>query len=216
MALPVVLAGLSSRGTCLPISLKLSGSFSFGSAGGAIALAATASSPNVAVWPPGALTTPSATAIESAATFHCAAAAWTNIARAAAAALRYCSHEFATELEPPVPCRPSDRFAYLVASAGANSATIWSQAASSSSAINVDKPVVTPWPLSRCLMMAVTLLSAPIFTNALNVTGPVGAAATGAFDVTDGDSPQPTMKPAPASVVTLMNVRRVVVKRAAA
>ncbi len=61
-------------------------------------------------------------------------------------------------------------------------------------------------------MMTVTLLSAPIFTNAFIATGSAGvgdAAAAGGSTLLE--SPQPTMKPAPASVVTFKNVRRFVI-----
>ena len=67
--------------------------------------ACAASSPNVAFFPDFACeTTPSLTAISPAGSFHSAAAAATNIARAVAPACRNCIQEFAIAVEPPVPC----------------------------------------------------------------------------------------------------------------
>ena len=63
--------------------------------------------------------------------------------------------------------------------------------------------------------MTVTLLSAPIFTNAFIATGSGGVGEAAAGDSTLLESPHPTMKPAPASVVTFKNVRRFVTARCA-
>ena len=106
MVLPVILAGVSSRFTSRePIRRKDAGSFSRGFCGTGRVEACAAREPNCAVLPDGLCsTTPFSTVISEAATFHSAAAAATSISRAAAAASRSCIHEFATEVEPPVPC----------------------------------------------------------------------------------------------------------------
>ncbi len=103
---PKDFARLSRRGSLSrPIILNWLGSFSFTSVGIGILAARAASSPNVAFFPDFACaTTPSFTVISAAGTFHSAAAASTNMARAVAPACRSCIHELATAVEPPVPC----------------------------------------------------------------------------------------------------------------
>ena len=100
---PSVLALLSTRGGCLPTSLKSFGSLSVTCAGGAIAAAFDASSPNVARRPDGAWdTTPRSTVISEAGTLHSRAAASTSMARAVAPARRIWFQESAIAVLPPV------------------------------------------------------------------------------------------------------------------
>ncbi len=101
----MILSGVSSRCTARdPIRRKSFGSFSVGLCGTGNWAADAAKAPNSEVLPDGLCsTTPAWTVISEAGTFHCAAAAATNISRAAAAARRSCIQEFAIEVEPPVP-----------------------------------------------------------------------------------------------------------------
>jgi hypothetical protein len=122
---------------------KSFGSLSVTLAGTASAAAASASSPNVALrllaaW----LTTPSRTVISAAGTFQRLAAADTSMARAVAPVWRSWSHELAMAVLPPVPCiGPKARLLKRLASAGAPSTFTCGQAASSSSATMVARPV---------------------------------------------------------------------------
>src|SRR5208282_3836468 len=182
MVLPEILAGVSSRLTSRePISRKDAGAFSFGFCGTGRLEARAASAPKCALLPDGlCATTPFSTVISAAATCHSAAAAATSISRAAAAASRSCIHEFATDVEPPVPCKWKIKLLYSAASAGANSARICAQSASSSSATMVLRPVVMPWPLSRCLMITVTVLSGAILMKAFGIGAILGASCASA------------------------------------
>lgn len=56
---------------------------------------------------------------------------------------------------------------------------IWLQAASSSSATRVARPVCDPWPISRCLAITVTVLSAPMWTKAFGARAVADGAADG-------------------------------------
>ncbi len=101
---PSTLPFESTRGGCVPISLKSFGSFSRTSPGTGSAEAASASSPNVARRPLAAWeTTPFSTASAVSGTPHLRAAAETSMARATAPALRSCSQEFEIDELPPVP-----------------------------------------------------------------------------------------------------------------
>ena len=103
-AVPSDLAWLSLRRTrALPISWKVLGSFSRGVAGGATLPASGSNSAKVAVLPDAWPTTLLTTVTCSAGTFHLAAAAATNMARAAAPTVRSCIQELAMAEEPPVP-----------------------------------------------------------------------------------------------------------------
>ena len=107
-ALPLTLAGKSSRAAGVPISLKSFGAFSTTSVGGVNALAACAKAPKSAclllrAW----LTTPAATVHSLAATPHWLAAACTSIARAEAPAKRIGPQASRTLDEPPVTCSDS-------------------------------------------------------------------------------------------------------------
>ena len=107
-AAPVVLAGMSRRGTGVPMSLKSLGALSATSVGGVNALAAWASAPNVAWrWLAAWLTRPLATVQVPGATPHWLAAAWTSIARAEAPARRIGPQASRTLDEPPVTCSES-------------------------------------------------------------------------------------------------------------
>ena len=86
--------------------VKFLGSLSVGDCGGAILAAAGSSSAKVADLPPGPETTPSLTVIWLGGAFHWFAAACTNMARAAAPALRICSQASLMAVEPPVPWIP--------------------------------------------------------------------------------------------------------------
>src|SRR5882724_4670694 len=151
------------------MSLNWLGSLSLTSVGRGSLPAAAASSPKVAFLPDLCATTPSLTVISEAGTFQRLAAAWTNIARAYAPAWRSWSHEFAIEVEPPVPCTlpfgPKAELPYGGTFAGELSARIWLQEASSSSATTAGSPVQTPCPASTCLQITVTVLSGSIRTN---------------------------------------------------
>ena len=102
---PSVFAVPSSRGRCVPTSLKSLGSFKVTSGGGVSVAAFAARSPNVARRPDGACeTTPRSTVISAAGTLQSRAAASTSMARAVAPARRSCPHELARPVLPPVPC----------------------------------------------------------------------------------------------------------------
>ena len=102
-AVPVVLPFESSLGSRVPMSCHCCGGFSTISVGTGVFIASAASSPNVARCPEPLLITPVSTLIPDAGTFHFAAAAATNIMRAAAPTLRACSQDSAIEVLPPVP-----------------------------------------------------------------------------------------------------------------
>ena len=68
--------------------------------------------------------------------------------------------------EPPVICMPKAGSTYCMP-AGASSARIWAQSASSSSAIATDRPVCVPWPNSRRLIATVMVLSGAMRRKAL-------------------------------------------------
>ena len=72
------------------MSVYCAGSLSLTVAGTGCCAAAATSSPNFACLPLACLSTPFATLISLADTCHCAAAAATSMARAAAPASRYC------------------------------------------------------------------------------------------------------------------------------
>ncbi len=107
-AVPLLLASESLRRTrSAPIRVKAFGSFSTGFCGGATLAAAATSSPKCACLPDLAwLTTPFCTVTSAAGTLQVVAAAWTNMARAAAPALRSCIQELEIAEDPPVPCMP--------------------------------------------------------------------------------------------------------------
>jgi len=87
--------------------VKVLGSFRVGVSGGVTLAASAISAPNPALLPLAAwATTPSLTVIWPTGTFHRVAAACTNIARAAAPALRSCSQELEIADEPPVSWMP--------------------------------------------------------------------------------------------------------------
>src|SRR5690348_17066397 len=109
MVRPVVLPGVSRRGTRVPISVQRSGVLSVTSAGTASAAASEARAPKRDDLPEGCETTPLATAISPAGTCQDLAAAATSMARAAAPARRICVQELAVEVEPPVPCTGPNR-----------------------------------------------------------------------------------------------------------
>src|SRR5216683_712889 len=92
---------------------------------------------------------------EDLSTFHCAAAACSNMSRAAAPALRIGSHEDRTLELPPVPCIPNAGLKYSFAS-GANSVWIFFQSQSSSSAAIMQSAVRIPCPISDLSIMIVT------------------------------------------------------------
>ena len=87
------------------------GSFSLTSVGGGTLAASAKRSAKAAVLPEAWVSTPSLTVISPTGTFQRLPAAWTNMARAVAPALRSCSHEFEIADEPPVNCAPSAPFA---------------------------------------------------------------------------------------------------------
>ncbi len=107
-AVPVLLAVESLRRTrSVPIRVKVLGSFSVGFCGGVTFAAAVTSSPKCACLPVLAWeTTPFWTVTSPAGTAQVVAAAWTNMARAAAPAARSCGQELEIAEEPPVPCMP--------------------------------------------------------------------------------------------------------------
>ena len=140
----------------------------------------------------------------------------TSIARAVAPARRNCSHELATAVEPPVPCTlpfgSNAKLPYIGTSAGELSTRIWLQEASSSSATIAGSPVHTPCPASTCFEMTVTVLSGSIRTNGMTSGLPAAtpfaeSAAAALRSINDA----PSVKPAPASVESFTNVRRVTV-----
>ena len=91
--------------------MKALGSFSLTSWGGGTLAASASRSPKVAVLPEAWVRTLSFTVISPTGTFQRLAAAWTNMARVVAPALRNCSHEFEIADEPPVSCAPKAPFA---------------------------------------------------------------------------------------------------------
>jgi hypothetical protein len=101
---PVVLSAESTRGTRVPMRVHSFGSLRRTLAGTGRRAAASASSPKRAERPDAVcVTTPLATAMAAGGTPQRSAAASTSICRMAAPALRNCSQELATEVEPPVP-----------------------------------------------------------------------------------------------------------------
>src|ERR1700675_2018330 len=110
-------------------------------------------------------------------TFHCAAAAWSSMSRAAAPALRIGSHEDRTLELPPVPCIPNAGLKYSLA-AGANSVWILFQSQSSSSAAIIQRAVRIPCPISDLSIMMVTTSVVEMSIHAFNDAG--GIIATGA------------------------------------
>ena len=105
-ALPLTLAGVSSRRVRLPTMRKSFGSFSGGFCGTGSFAAAAASSPKVALRPPGPLTTPLPGCTCSRGTLQRSAAALASISRTWAPATRSFSQPSRTDVEPPVSCVP--------------------------------------------------------------------------------------------------------------
>ena len=100
---PSLLTWLSLRRTrSEPIRVKVPGSLRTGALGGLTLLASNSSSAKVALWPP-PLTTLSLTVIWPAGTPNFLAPASTNIARAAAAAVRSWVQLLEMAVLPPVP-----------------------------------------------------------------------------------------------------------------
>ncbi len=104
-AVPLTLAGTSTRGTLRPMSLKSFGSLSVTLSGTGSFAALPASAPKLA-WRCvlACETTPLSTVNSEAGTFHSCAAAVTSMTRALAPASRSWFHEFAMDELPPVPC----------------------------------------------------------------------------------------------------------------
>ncbi len=109
IAVPLVLATLSTLGVSLPISVNWPGDLSTGFSGGLSEAASAASSPKLALRAP-LETTPFDTFTDAAGTPQRFAAASTSIARAEAPALRICIQLLEIADEPPVPIVPKARF----------------------------------------------------------------------------------------------------------
>src|SRR5216683_3295102 len=110
-------------------------------------------------------------------TFHSVAAAWSNMSRAAAPALRIGSHEERTLELPPVPCIPNAGLKYSLA-AGANSVWIFFQSQSNSSAAIMQSAVRIPCPISDLSIMMVTTSVVEMSIHEFKDAG--GIIATGA------------------------------------
>src|SRR5207247_2422324 len=98
-------------------------------------------------------------------TFQDWAAAVTSIARAVPPACRRILHMPRTLLLPAVSCAPPKFGLPYLGSAGTHSVLILFQSRSSSSATSIGIDVITPWPISSCESMMVTVSSAPILTQ---------------------------------------------------
>src|SRR5205085_7180929 len=155
------------------------GSFSFGSDGGGIFAAASATSPYRNVRPLGLWVITLFAAWHSAAgTPHCAAAAAISISRAAAPALRRYSCEDRTERLPPVDISPQARLRRRFSSGDGNSAVTLLQSHWSSSATSIGSAVVMPCPISERATRMMTASSGWITTQALTSAEPAEASAT--------------------------------------
>ena len=204
--LPATMAGVSTPPTDCPMIWKFAGSFSLSVAGsGAGSFAAAPASVAYGIDLPvlGSVTLPLPVVSISAATPHCAAAAATSIARAAAPACRMGSHSRGVVRLPPALCPPK-----ILASAWVCSMLTCAQSTSSSSAMSIGSIVLAPWPISAFFAPMMTRLSGRMRMKALMMTG-VPSAAFAIGTARSNSNPPPAisdaeMNPRRESVARLM------------
>jgi len=137
-AVPLVLAGVSSRRVRLPTMRKSPGSLSATFSGTGSFDASAASWPYEAFLPPGPVTLPFSAFRLLASTFHFAAAADSSISRTCAPATRSFSQPSRTDVEPPVSCGPPRRaLPYSLVLGGAITTCTVRTSTLSSSAISI-------------------------------------------------------------------------------
>ena len=165
---PSILAGVSLRSVDVPMRLNSDGNFNRTSVGAAARAASPASAPNVALRPDATCLTSDKTAVHSvAATLQRFAAAPTNIARAAAPALRNSSKCMMVESLFAVRWRLVSGLTKRSSPLG-NRTWTRDQSASNSSARIFGRPSCTPCPISDCGPVIQITLSGVISRKTLN------------------------------------------------
>src|SRR5215470_14693938 len=204
--MPVTLSVVSSRFVGLPAIFQSFGSLSFTSFGCSSLPAASATLPNVVLRPDGACVMTLADALHSdTGTFHCSAAAWISISRAAAPPLRTYSCDSRMPRLPPVPKSPHGRLRATLWPGVGYSVVTFDQSHSNSSATSWARPVSVPWPISERAIRMTTVSSGLITTHAVTSGEPSAARTTAGPNGTRN----PSARPPPTAAELMRKERRV-------